>query len=154
MKKQTGTEGFINPELTQIGIDDDIYFNNENRARFTIAHEIGHWFLHKYIYKKIRNTIKINSFFEYSKFIDEIAQEDYNWIEWQAYFFAGQILVPAKELKKEIEKVLNNDLINKFFRDDIVFPIIEDLATAFNVSPQVIRKRLSEDKIINIRQVI
>ncbi len=110
--------------------------------------------MHKYIYKKIRDTIKINSFFEYSKFIDEIAQEDYNWIEWQAYFFAGQILVPAKELKKEIEKVLNNDLITKFFRDDIVFPVVEDLATTFNVSPQVIRKRLYEDKIINIKQVI
>ena len=104
LKKIAGTEGFIKPDLTQIGIDDEIYFNSETRARFTIAHEVGHWFLHKEIYAKIRKEIKLDSFLDYSQFIEKIPSKEYDWIEWQAYFFAAQILVPSNELKIKTEQ--------------------------------------------------
>ena len=152
LKKIAGTEGFINPDLTQIGIDDDIYFNYETRARFTIAHEVGHWFLHKEIYTEIKKEVKLDSFFDYSQLIEKIPSNEYDWIEWQAYFFAAQILVPSNELKLMTKQLLN-DRLGKAVSEDAIFPVAEELALFFNVSTQVIRKRFVEDKLAEILSV-
>ena len=152
LKKIAGTEGFINPDLTQAGIDDEIYFKTETRARFTIAHEVGHWFLHKDIYTEIKKKIKLNSFLDYSQFIDKIPPKEYDWIEWQAYFFAAQILVPSNELKVKTKQLLN-DRLGKSVPEDVLFPIAEELDLFFNVSTQVIRKRFVEDKLAEILSV-
>jgi Zn-dependent peptidase ImmA (M78 family) len=150
LKMATGVEGFIKPDLTEIGIDSDIYFSFENRARFTIAHEVGHWFMHKSIYSKISKEIQLKSFFDYAEFIEEIPAKEYDWIEWQSYFFAGQVLVPGKELKRKLEEVLNSSFIKKVIKDDVVFPVVEELAVVFNVSSQVVRKRIKEDNLIKL----
>lgn len=147
LKKIAGTEGFIKPDLIQIGIDYDIYFSYENRARFTIAHEVGHWFIHKEIYAKISREIKLDSFFDYNKFIEKIPLKEYDWIEWQAYFFAAQILVPETELREKAKEILGN-WIGKTVPEDILLPIVEELALFFKVSSYVVRKRLNEEDLI------
>jgi len=42
-------DGFLTSDLKKICVDSDIYQNlrNETRLRFTCAHEIGHWVLHR-----------------------------------------------------------------------------------------------------------
>jgi len=42
-------DGFLTSDLKSICLDVDIYQNprKETRLRFTLAHEIGHWVLHK-----------------------------------------------------------------------------------------------------------
>lgn len=149
LKEITGVEGFIKPDLTEIGIDFNIYFDFENRARFTIAHEVGHWYLHREIYLRIAKKVKLKSFFDYAKFIKEIPSEQHGWIEWHSYFFAAQILVPSNELEVKTKQFLNNRL-GKAVPEDVLFPITEELALFFNVSTQVIRKRFVEDKLAEI----
>jgi hypothetical protein len=46
----------------------------------------------------IRN-IRPTSVAEWKDFILQVDQEAYEWVEWQAYPFAGMVLVPRKSLK-------------------------------------------------------
>jgi len=72
------------PEQKLITIREDVYINacnNEGRARMTIAHEIGHLFLHtnnNLSFARSDNNC-------YKRYLDP---------EWQAKVFAGELLIP------------------------------------------------------------
>lgn len=62
LKKDYDVDGFLISDLTTIFIDFDLYMNFENRTRFTIAHEIGHFILHGDLFKSLNiNSIEENS---------------------------------------------------------------------------------------------
>jgi len=63
-------------------------FTSELRDRFTIAHELGHYFLHSLVGSK-----KIN-----------IAREGSNPVEWEANWFATGFLVPSSSFKKAFDE--------------------------------------------------
>ena len=69
-------DGFLTKDLKYIFIDEDIYYDqrNENRLRFTFAHEIGHLVLHK---KEIQN-------FEFRTEEDWIMFTRSNVLRWNA----------------------------------------------------------------------
>ncbi|OHD82007.1 MAG: hypothetical protein A2355_18480 [Spirochaetes bacterium RIFOXYB1_FULL_32_8] len=77
-------EGETFPEQKLITIREDVYINacnNEGRARMTIAHEIGHLFLHtnnNLSFARSDNNC-------YKRYLDP---------EWQAKVFAGELLIP------------------------------------------------------------
>ncbi len=103
-------DGFLSNDLKYIFIDEDIYNDprQENRLRFTLAHEVGHFILHR---KEIQ-ACKFRSENDWIHFREEIQEEDLLWFEQQAYEFAGRLLVPVSLLKKEIES--NSNKIEKF----------------------------------------
>src|SRR4051812_13948802 len=47
MMSTSGVDAVTSHDLTQINIDKDQFDNTPNRARFTLAHEVGHIVLHK-----------------------------------------------------------------------------------------------------------
>jgi len=47
LKRDLSIDGFINSNFDTITIDDYCFNNFEFRARFTMAHELGHMLLHK-----------------------------------------------------------------------------------------------------------
>lgn len=101
--------------------DKKIYLNKDNsfqRKRFTIAHELGHLFLHL---QKFLDDPKLYSVFKRD-------MHDYSLEEKEANFFAANLLVP-KEL-------LNNYLLLTNDNDD--------LSRIFGVSNEVIRRRRSD----------
>ncbi len=55
LKKDYDVDGFLISGLTAIFIDFNLYMNFENRTRFTIAHEIGHFILHGELFKYFRH---------------------------------------------------------------------------------------------------
>lgn len=123
-----------------------MYKNRVNRYRFTLAHEIGHVILHKDIYAKYRF-----SFIEgYIKFIEELSEEDLRWLEWQAYAFAGLVLVPSESLNN-LTKLAVMNVKKKMSLEKSWVPawdhISEYLSKKYIVSPEVISRRLEYDKI-------
>lgn len=96
-------DAYLKMDLTGIVVDHDFYMNDKfaNRMRFSFAHELGHFFLHQ----EIISALKFETPLEWKKFIDSILEKDYRDFEWQANEFAGRLLVPPAQLKREIEKV-------------------------------------------------
>ncbi len=88
----------------------------ENRQRFTIAHELAHYFLHKDLKEKFEDTV----FFRGA---------DSDTFEFQANLFAGDILMPKNEFLKQIRNG-NSE--------------IENLAKHFGVSTLAIRVRAKQ----------
>ncbi len=87
--------------------------HHPNRKRYTVAHEIGHWCLHKHDKKLFKDKIFFRGG-EKSK------------TEWQANQFASEILMPEDEFRRKV-----NSGITK----------VEDLAKEFKVSTIAVRIR-------------
>ena len=133
------------------GIDDIsgmLYCDNENnilginsahshtRQRFSIAHEVGHFLLHK---KKLFVDKKMRIAFRDSKSSMAIDKQEID-----ANAFAAEILMPREfienELKKEMADIKDNIEIEN---------IISALAKTFQVSTQAMRYRLINLGIID-----
>lgn len=89
------------------------------RKRFTIAHELGHYFLE--VYGKAENE---NYFFHREL---KSSETDYKK-EKEADLFASELLVPTRILKKELEKLKTIDII--------FYDIPNIISRMFNVSLQ------------------
>ncbi len=140
-------DGFTSSDLSHIYVDEFIYSNRPGRYRFTLAHEVGHLILHKEIYLQATfHTIK-----EWKDFINSISEKDHGWLEYQAYSFGGLVLVPHEHLVK-----LTKLCVNHIKKEDISLQenwdfawdmIAAQLAKEFEVSTQVVEKRIDKDKI-------
>ena len=143
-------DGFTSSDLSNIYVDEFIYSDRPGRYRFTLAHEVGHIFLHKEIYSKANfRNIK-----EWKDFINSISEKDHGWLEYQAYSFGGLVLVPREHLIK-----LTEFYVNRIQEEDISLRenwdfawdlIAARLAKDFEVSSDVIEKRLNKDKVMEM----
>lgn len=92
-----GIDAFSTRDLKEIYIDHSQYLERENRARFTLAHELGHHFLHKQFIEE--KTFKYLD--EWREFIlNDIKREP---LETQANMFAAFLLLPTNSLAKEYQ---------------------------------------------------
>lgn len=141
-------DGFTSSDLSNIFVDEFVYSDRPGRYRFTLAHEVGHIILHKEIYSKanFRNII------EWKDFINSISEKDHGWLEYQAYSFGGLVLVPNEHLIK-----LTEFYVNRIQEEDISLRenwdfawdlIAARLAKDFEVSSDVIEKRLNKDNVM------
>lgn len=142
MKREYDVDGCLDSSLKRIFIDFDIYMTYENRSRFTIAHEIGHLIIHKELFESLLIT-KPEDVYNLS---EKISDEDNGWLEFQAYSFAGQVLVPKQLLEIEIKKYLGSVPQNSSV--ETMYSMVQDLASNFNVSGDVILKRLQKDGFV------
>lgn len=95
-----------------------IYVNkkhSQNRQRYTIAHEFGHYCLHKDFMNEFEDT----TFFR--------RESDWTSREYDANQFAADLLMP----KENLEKALDNNIIT-----------IKELSEAFGVSMIAMKNRL------------
>ncbi len=152
LRLKTDLDGFISKDMKSLYIDQDLYMSNkqENRLRFTFAHEVGHIVLHK---QQIENA-PFDSKEEWLKFRMNLKEEDDSWFEWQAHEFAGRLLVPQNELINEIEKLRNK--IDQFRKvsisdneDMIKDAVSKIICGKFQVSDQVIYRRINSENIWN-----
>jgi len=139
-------DAYLRSDLTGIVVDHDFYMNDKfaNRMRFSFAHELGHFVLHR----EIISAIRFESVEEWKRFILGVPERDYGYFEWQANEFAGRLLVPRVELKKEIEKAYkaireSPDLIRYLEResDAVLSRVSPMLRKPFGVSTDVIETR-------------
>lgn len=144
MKSIFEIDGFINSTFTQITIDDDIFNSYEERARFTIAHEIGHKILHSEIYKNFR----IGTLEDYLGFQNKISEDNQKWLEIQANIFAACTLVPSASLKEEFSKALKEEKLPRRANTEYFIPYLEQLPSKFNVSWGVLYRRMQKEGLI------
>jgi hypothetical protein len=137
LMKNFGIDSFLCSDMARVGIDEKCY-NTINRCRFSFAHEIAHFVLHKEFYA----LFDINNFEEYTVAINAISAEENKRMEQQAYIFAGYLLIPVVPYRKLVDglvsKVGNEELLSE---DDIRY-IITETAKIFGVSELAAVKQL------------
>lgn len=149
-------EGSLSLDMRTIYVDEHVYRAVETRYRFTLAHELGHIVLHKNIFK----GLKAESIVEWKRIYKTIDENVYFAVEKQAYDFAGLILVPAVHLQTRFVRLIAENKTNfsdakrkgiskektlDFFKTNAVFR----LARVFNVSPDVMERRIDKDNLMN-----
>ncbi len=113
-----------------IGINRD---HHENRQRFTVAHELGHFFLHEGNKVFIDQNYKINQ-------RNSVSSTGDDGEEVEANFFASLLLMPSKFITKDLKKLESMDLEN----DENALPtFIKELAEEYGVSTQAMAIRIA-----------
>lgn len=149
--------------LGKISFDPDIISIDDNqastikRSRFTLAHELGHFYLNhgKFMsrescYKEEVDTNNIGS----------IDLNDVRRMEWQANYFASCLLLPKEQFKKEFYKQtllhgLSNHGHGLLYLDDQkcnienFLKVTASLKHTFEVSRRVIKIRLQKLGLLN-----
>lgn len=97
MMDTVGVDAVTSHDLTQINIDRVQLESRPNRARFTLAHEVGHIVLHKDFIES-QNFQNEKS---WRKFVLNDLHRDP--MEVQANMFAAFVLIPSNHLKREFE---------------------------------------------------
>lgn len=145
-------EGFISGDLTTIYVDEFIYYQRPARYRFTVAHEVGHYVFHS----ELMSAIHPQSVAEWKGFALGIAEEAYDWLEYQAYTFAAAVLMPRSELKwrfaheiqllkPKIDYVRSKGLSIDASQDYIVNAVATKLIGVFDVSSEALIRRISKE---------
>lgn len=92
--------GFLSNDRTSIYVDSGMFMDPKFEAalRFTMAHELGHFFLHKEFYEEhpITDANDWKALLAHIDGANLVAYED------QADEFAGRLLVPLQDLKSEL----------------------------------------------------
>ena len=147
LKDLLDIDGFISGDLSTITVDEYIYNKVENRYRFTLAHEVGHFWLHRQLYE----DADFDSIAGWKQFVTQIPEDKHNWLEYQAYSFGGLVLVPKEQLLSEIRskvKLLDGTGVSLEEHWDLAWEYIcSDVAKSFSVSKAVIEKRVTKDRM-------
>jgi Zn-dependent peptidase ImmA (M78 family) len=142
--KITGTEAFLTGDLKEIVFDAD---RPEVRIRFSIAHEIGHFILHKNQIEKLRS----GTYEEWKAIIKNIPGPIWGRAEYQASELAGRLLVPKdsligsiigrKELIIQAKKIINED--TSALREYLA----SNISKEFNVADKTMLIRFEREQI-------
>lgn len=142
-------DAFLYGDWRRIGLDQQSYLSPvmENRLRFSVAHELGHYVLHRGLLDKYYTTPD-----EWIHFFKGIPEEQYNWIEYHANEFAGRLLVPVDHLKTQFSSAMNriNQIRDSTQKDFTLESVSREIGRKFGVSEQVIIKRLKSEQLFGI----
>jgi len=140
-------DGFISSDLTCVTVDQFVLEQRLNRYRFTLAHELGHLHLHRHIYAEL----KFRSLQQWKDFQEQVDELDYGWLEYQAYAFAGLVLVPSGHLKAQFQSATDGAKKIGFSWEgepEMFLEYVTDaLREVFQVSGEVIAKRLRYENL-------
>lgn len=140
--KLCSVDSQISSDFASILVDQSSYLNNEtNRIYFSLAHELGHYVLHKDLFI----SLKIKSIDDVFAFVKNIPEKQYSFLETQANKFASHFLLPREilfNIRKEIVekynelKSINDRVINSY--------IAGSVAKKFEVSPSAAELALND----------
>lgn len=149
-------EAAITADFTGIYLDAEQYALMErgpdwklNRLRFTVAHELAHYFLHR----DVPQATHFASLPNFARWTGSYGGRKYT-LEQEANEFAGRLLVPDARLRVlfdefavAAEQLLPNFTQSSTLRDQFA----ERVAPRFGVNAQVIAIRLDRDGIWPVR---
>jgi Zn-dependent peptidase ImmA (M78 family) len=105
--------------------------DSDNRKRFTIAHELGHFIMHQGNEIHIDRTFKVN-------FRDKNSSLANNIEEIEANAFAAALLMPEKKIKQFVNQRLTQGIDVEDSEE------LRDISEKFQVSKQALLIRLSK----------
>ena len=115
-----GMTCFLPDQLPQVLISVQLteQANRQNRLRTTLAHELGHAFYHRAVFDHLfaapphmfeaaraepRTVCKRDAMMGTGEFV---------WLEWQAGYFSGAILMPAQQVRRSVGDLLRGQGIH------------------------------------------
>jgi len=140
-------DAFITSDMESIFVDEFIYQSRHGRYRFSLAHEIAHAVLHQKTYR----SLSFDSIDSWKKAQERIPDEQYGWLEWQGYAFAGLVLVPESALKQLFDSARSRaeaagvPFLNA--NDAVRRRVSGSLADEFDVSTEVVERRIAKDEL-------
>jgi hypothetical protein len=149
LKEDADVDALLLGDWKTLIVDHQQYMDDRfvNRLRFSIAHELGHFVLHKAVF----DSIPRESAEEWISFMQEMPDKEYGLLEYHANEFAGRLLVPVDELCVQFEKVLleveRKGMTRGSLTDAHLSYLCIPLAKHFAVSQEVIERRLSKEKL-------
>ena len=104
LREQVDIDSLLMGDLKSVLVDKRAFMGPrlEYRLRFSVAHEIGHLVLHRDIYAGLQH-VTATEWFDYISAIPEV---EYGRVEWQAYEFAGRLLVPPAALHEQFQTAI------------------------------------------------
>jgi hypothetical protein len=101
VSKQFGGETYLALNANRIVVEEDLFVNERRRSRlyFSLAHEVGHYILHKKMFSSV-SSIK-----EYINQLNSIDDRTYSVIEKEANIFAGFLLMPRELMDDYISTI-------------------------------------------------
>lgn len=134
-------------------LDPSVFPSKLGRFRFTVAHEVGHWELHRHLYLSGEGQAAM---FEGKDELIVCRSDDHQPIEWQADTFAGYLLMPKSMVFAHWEALHGSrkpyvaideidDIKARYGLGDDERPTVDiarQMATAFEVSAQAMQIRL------------
>ena len=142
-------DAYLRWDLTGIVVDLECFMEERfrNRVRFSFAHEIGHYILHRDVIEQIGMSTSE----DWKNHVLALLEKEYMGYEWQANEFAGRLLVPRKRLEEEMMKVLRSindkELLEHLVAnpDAVLAQMSHSLSQPFGVSEEVIEKRIERE---------
>jgi len=115
-----GMTCFLPDQLPQVLISVQLteQANRQNRLRTTLAHELGHAFYHRAVFDHLfaapphmfeaaraepRTVCKRDAM---------MGTGEFDWLEWQAGYFSGAILMPAQQVRRSVGDLLRGQGIH------------------------------------------
>jgi Zn-dependent peptidase ImmA (M78 family) len=146
--KEHNQNGFLSRDRKIIFVDEYQYDNFYEKYRFTLAHELGHYLLHKSCYE----NLPFKSSDEYIEWRMSISPEDISWFDTHCDWFAGHVLIPSKNLKEICGKIAKKYLavFSKFkiSPDDFWSYASKEIATYFEVNSIPVEIRIRKENIM------
>lgn len=127
--------GFLLRDPTQQKVIIGVNKNHpDNRKRFTIGHELGHFLLHESAKFHVDYKFRL-------KISDDEFQKGDSTEEKEANLFAAELLMPASFIKQDLEQINRPDLFEALdiFEDEK----LQSLAKHYQVSVQALTFRLA-----------
>ncbi len=150
LREQLDIDALLMGDLKTILVDKRAFMSPrlEYRLRFSVAHEIGHLVLHRDIYAGLQHATAV----EWFDYISAIPDVEYGWVEWQAYEFAGRLLVPPERLREFFQTAVQTaqaaGYTDWLAADETALDYIATrIAPKFGVSAEVTAKRLRIEKL-------
>lgn len=142
-----GIDGFLASNRSTIYVDQAVQEHPKlYRYRFTLAHELGHYHLHRELFEAAR----FDSVDDWRRFLDAMPEKSRSWYEWQGYAFAGLLLVPSEPLADRVKEAVDRARRGSFQDLDLRIEahrdiIVEWIGRRFEVSGEVIVRRGAYD---------
>ena len=148
LKAEVGVDAFLASDLHSISVDEDVMMHFKFRFRFSLAHELGHHWIHDDLYQSL-NVHTVTDW----KWVQKEIGDQYFFFEYQANSFAGLILVPPAALKarftRRVEEAKAKGLrAADLPRHPLRQHLVRGLASEFEVSDQTMTIRLEKDGLL------
>lgn len=154
MRDEAGVDACLSSDRSLLHVDLNYYINPKmlGRVRFSLAHEVGHWVLHKDLFDCYLAHAPDNPI-QWARLVREI-YDDYAYLyEHQADEFASCLLVPESELRQIAGPILDTMRsripgLDNFSGDSVRNMIAPKINQHFGVSPGTIEVRLRKYGIV------
>lgn len=125
-----------------ITVDADQYRQQTSFYRYSVAHEIGHYVLHREWLEKVWHLV--DSTRSWKIVILNRSEDDYKWIEGQAEEFASYLLAPEEVFEPFLEKqiALLEDVKSPLQSEDVLPYLANPVGEFFGLSNAAAQARI------------